>query len=91
MNQIVPLAKYDAKKKGPHLMITLTLVKPPMNKINLLPNQIVGFQPSDDAAKPGVTVVYTTFQAYPFEVKEDVQYISNMLNNTRFGLQFRKD
>jgi hypothetical protein len=74
------LDKLDKKKGTPHMVI-LTLSKSG-NPIYLSRGHIIGCQASDDPNKVGVTVVYTTFQAYPFEVKEDCHYIMNLLNDS---------
>jgi hypothetical protein len=64
-------------------MLILTLSKSG-KPIYLSRSHIIGCQASDDPNKIGVTVVYTTFQSFPFEVKEECNYIMNLLSDS-FG------
>ena len=70
-----------SRKRGKKQMLILTLSKSGSH-IYLSRNHIIGCQASDDSTKPGVTVVYTTFQQFPFEVKEDAMYIMNLMNDS---------
>lgn len=69
-------------KKGPE-MLKLTLyttnLNTSVNYVFINPDHIVGYQTSVHPDKAGVTVVYTTFQAYPFEVTDSVDQLSNYL------------
>ena len=58
------------------MILTLTKSK---KQLNLNTAHIVAWQESDDPAKPNVTVVYTSWATYPFEVDESATTIANYM------------
>lgn len=74
-------AKYD--KKGPKHMVVLTLVGG--GKVYMSPNHVVAFHKSLDVAKSNVTVVYTQWNQFPFEVMEEPMMIGNWVAMAKRG------
>lgn len=60
-------------------MITLTLSTGEHIHINL--KHIVAVHQSRDEGKSGVTVVYTMYQQFPFEVKETAVDVANWMRS----------
>lgn len=77
-------AKFDKKRKGTDMAV-LTLANGGQ-KVFVSPHHVVAFHKSLDAAKPNVTVIYTQYQAFPFEALEEPMVIGNWVAMAKRGL-----